>query len=76
MLVEPIPVATKTKSGLIIPDKSREKPKSGTVLAIGSLTEVIQKGDTVLYPPNVGTKVLLDGKDFIILREDELLAII
>ncbi len=80
VLVEPAPAETKTASGLIIPDNAKEKPQKGTVVAVGSgkvdepLT--VKVGDTVLYGKYAGTDLKLDGTDYLIMREADILAII
>mgnify|MGYP000686792704 FL=1 len=80
VLVEPSPAETKTASGLIIPDNAKEKPQKGTVVAVGNgkvdepLT--VKIGDTVLYGKYGGTDLKLEGKDYLIMREADILAII
>ena len=80
VLVEPAPAETKTASGLIITDNAKEKPQKGIVVAIGNgkvdepLT--VKVGDTVLYGKYGGTDLKLDGKDYLMMRESDILAII
>ena len=80
VLVEPAPAETKTASGIIIPDTAKEKPQEGTVVAVGPgkkdepLTE--QVGDKVLYGKYSGTELKLDGKDYLIVKEGDLLGIL
>lgn len=80
ILVEPAPAETKTTFGLIIPDNAKEKPQKGTVVAIGNgkvdepLT--VKVGDTVLYSKYGGTDLKLEGKDYLMMRESDILAII
>ncbi|WP_299670358.1 co-chaperone GroES [uncultured Polaribacter sp.] len=80
VLVEPAPAETKTASGIIIPDNAKEKPQQGTVVAIGNgkvdepLT--VKVGDTVLYSKYGGTDLKLEGKDYLMMRESDILAII
>ncbi|KGL59449.1 chaperonin GroES [Polaribacter sp. Hel1_33_78] len=80
VLVEPMPAETKTASGLIIPDNAKEKPQKGTVVAIGNgkvdepLT--VKIGDTVLYGKYGGTDLKLEGVDYLMMRESDILAII
>jgi chaperonin GroES len=80
VLVEPAAAETTTASGIIIPDTAKEKPQRGTVIAVGngkkdhSMTVTV--GDTVLYGKYAGTELKLDGKDYLIMREDDILAIV
>ena len=76
----------KTASGIIIPDNAKEKPQKGKVIATGpgkaseNTGEVIKmevkKGDVVLYGKYSGTEVAVDGTDYLIMRESDILAII
>ncbi|MBS4040841.1 MAG: co-chaperone GroES [Flavobacteriales bacterium] len=80
VLVEPAAAETTTASGIIIPDTAKEKPQRGTVVAVGpgkkdhSMT--VKVGDVVLYGKYAGTELKLDGKDYLIMREDDILAIV
>ena len=80
VLVEPAPAETKTASGLIIPDSAKEKPQQGTVVAVGNgkIDEplTVKIGDTVLYSKYGGTDLKLEGKDYLMMRESDILAII
>ena len=80
VLVEPADAETTTASGIIIPDTAQEKPQKGTVVAIGSGKKdepmTVKAGDTVLYGKYSGTELKLEGKDFLIMREADILAII
>ena len=80
VLIEPAPAETKTASGLIIPDNAKEKPQKGTVIAAGKGTKdepiTVKVGDTVLYGKYAGTELKLEGKDYLIMRESDILAII
>ncbi|UAM96963.1 co-chaperone GroES [Polaribacter litorisediminis] len=80
VLVEPAPAETTTASGLIIPDNAKEKPQKGTVVAVGSgkIDEplTVKVGDTVLYGKYAGTDLKLEGKDYLMMRESDILAII
>lgn len=80
VLVEPAPAETKTASGLIIPDNAKEKPQKGTVVAIGNGKKdeplTVNVGDTVLYGKYAGTELKLEGSDYLIMRESDILAII
>lgn len=80
VLIEPAPAETKTASGLIIPDNAKEKPQKGTVIAAGKGTRdepiTVKVGDTVLYGKYAGTELKLEGTDYLIMRESDILAII
>jgi chaperonin GroES len=80
VVIEPAPAETKTASGIIIPDSAKEKPQEGIVVAVGNgkvdepMTVAI--GDKVLYGKYSGTELKLEGKDYLIMREADILAII
>ena len=80
VLIEPMAAETKTASGIFIPDTAKEKPQKGTVIAVGNgtkdLTMTVKIGDSVLYGKYAGTEMKLEGKDYLIMREDDILAII
>jgi len=80
VLIEPQPAETKTASGIFIPDTAKEKPQKGTVVAVGNGTKdhnmTVQVGNTVLYGKYAGTELKLEGKDYLIMREDDILAIV
>jgi len=80
VLIEPMAAEQKTASGLYIPDTAKEKPQQGKVIAVGNgkvdepLT--VKVGDTVLYGKYSGTELKLEGTDYLIMREEDILAII
>jgi chaperonin GroES len=80
VLIEPVAAEQTTASGIIIPDTAKEKPQRGKVIAVGTgkpdepLT--VKVGDTVLYGKYAGTDISLEGKDYLIMRETDILAII
>mmetsp|Transcript_13655 Transcript_13655/g.16290 ORF Transcript_13655/g.16290 Transcript_13655/m.16290 type:complete len:92 (-) Transcript_13655:422-697(-) len=80
VLVEPAAAETTTASGIIIPDTAKEKPQKGTVVAIGTGTKdeplTVKIGDTVLYGKYSGTELKFEGKDYLMMRESDILAII
>lgn len=80
VLVEPAPAETKTASGIIIPDNAKEKPQKGTVVAVGNGKKdeplTVKVGDTVLYSKYGGTELKLDGKEYLMMRESDILGII
>jgi len=80
VIVEPAAAETQTASGIIIPDTAKEKPQKGTVLAVGNGKKdepmTVKVGDRVLYGKYAGSELKLDGKDYLIVRESDLLGII
>ncbi|WP_040278340.1 co-chaperone GroES [Psychroserpens damuponensis] len=80
VLIEPVQAETKTASGIIIPDNAKEKPQKGNVVAVGKGTKdepmTVKSGDTVLYGKYAGTELKLEGKDYLIMRESDILAIV
>ena len=80
VLVEPTAAEQKTASGIIIPDTAKEKPQRGTVVAAGPGKKdepvTVKSGDTVLYGKYAGTEITIDGEDFLIMRESDILAIV
>ena len=80
VLVEPAPAEEKTASGIIIPDTAKEKPQRGSVVAIGTGKKdeplTVKVGDTVLYGKYSGTELSVDGKDYLIMRESDIFAIL
>jgi chaperonin GroES len=81
VVVEAAAAEEKTASGIIIPDTAKEKPQRGKVIAVsekddkGNKPEV-QVGDTVLYGKYAGTEVQVEGKDYLIMRESDIFAIV
>lgn len=80
VLVEPLAAETKTASGIIIPETAKEKPQKGIVVAVGKGKKdhvmTVKPGDTILYGKYSGTELKLEGKDYLIMREDDILAIV
>ncbi len=80
VLVEPAPAETKTSGGIIIPDTAKEKPMRGRIVAVGNGKPdepmTVKAGDTVLYGKYAGTELNVDGKDYLIMRESDIYAII
>jgi chaperonin GroES len=76
---------TKTKSGIVLPDTAKEKPQMGKVLAVGpgkilddgkKIAMEVKTGDQVLFAKYAGTEVKLDGEEYMILKESDILAIL
>lgn len=80
VLVEPASAEEKTAGGIIIPDTAKEKPQKGTVVAVGSGKKdepmTVKGGDTVLYGKYSGTEISIDGKDYLIMKESDIFAIV
>jgi len=80
VLVEPAAAEEITAGGIYIPDTAKEKPQRGTVVAVGPGTKdeptTVKAGDTVLYGKYSGTELQVDGKDYLMMRESDILAIV
>ncbi|HPE85915.1 MAG: co-chaperone GroES [Bacteroidales bacterium] len=80
VLVEPAAAEQKTAGGIIIPDTAKEKPQKGVVVAIGPGKKdepmTVKVGDNVLYGKYAGTELSHEGKDYLIMRESDIVAII
>lgn len=80
VVIEPSPAETKTSSGIIIPDTAKEKPQEGIVVAVGLGKKneplTVKTGNKVLYGKYSGTELRFNGKDYLIMRESDILAII
>ncbi len=80
VLVQPAAAEEKTSSGIIIPDTAKEKPQKGSVVAVGPGKKdeptTVKKGDQVLYGKYSGTEINIDGTDYLIMRESDILAIV
>jgi chaperonin GroES len=85
ILVQRVEEETTTKGGIIIPDTAKEKPAEGKVVAVGNgkmgddgkrVALEIKKGDRILFGKYSGTEVKIEGEEFLIMREDDVLGII
>ncbi|HAR96297.1 MAG TPA: co-chaperone GroES [Deltaproteobacteria bacterium] len=85
LVVKRLAEEEKTKGGIIIPDAAKEKPQEGKVIAVGPgkvtdngqrVTPEVKAGDKVLFGKYAGTEIKIDGEEHLILREDDVLAII
>lgn len=80
VIVEPAAAEEKTAFGIIIPDTAKEKPQRGHVVAVGTGKKdepmTVKKGDVVLYGKYAGTEINLEGEDYLIMRESDILAIL
>ncbi len=80
VLVEPQAAEEKTSSGIIIPDSAKEKPQRGKIVAVGPGTKdekmEVKVGDVVLYGKYAGTELSIDSKDYLIMKQSDVLAVI
>ena len=85
VILKQMEAETKTSGGIIIPDNAKEKPQKGEVIAVGpgkitdkgqKIEMTLKKGDKVLYGKYSGTEITIDGQEYLITRESEVLAII
>ena len=80
VLVEAAAAEGKTAGGIIIPDTAKEKPQKGTVVAVGPGKKdepmTVNIGDSVLYGKYAGTEITIDGKNYLIMRESDIVAVI
>jgi chaperonin GroES len=85
VLFKRVEAETKTKSGIVLPDTAKEKPKRGKILAIGDGKRLdtgerapfaVKKGDEVIFTSYAGTEIKLDGEELIIMSEDDILAVV
>jgi len=85
ILVKPLEAEEKTKGGIILPDTAKEKPQEGRVVAVGK-GKILEDGkiqplevkpqDKILYSKYAGTEIKIDGEEHLIIREEDVLAII
>ena len=85
MIIRPLEAESRTESGIYLPESAKEKPVQGKVVACGPgkrldngerIKPSVRKGDTVVYGKYAGTEIKIDGNDYIILKEDDILAVI
>lgn len=80
VLVLPAEAEEKTIGGIIIPDTAKEKPLKGEVIAVGEGTAdekmILKKGDTILYGKYSGTELEIEGKKYLIMRQNDVLAVV
>jgi chaperonin GroES len=85
ILVKRLEAESKTKSGIVLPDSAKEKPKRGTILSLGDGKRLengerakfnVKKGDQVIFASYAGTEIKLDGEEVIIMSEDDVLAVV
>ncbi len=85
VLVQPVEQEEVKKGGIIIPDTAKEKPQEGKIVAVGPgkkddagkvIALDVKKGDRVLYSKYGGTEIKVEGKDYLIMREDDILGVL
>ena len=80
VIIKPAAAEEKTAGGIIIPDTAKEKPQRGTVVAAGPGKKdepvTVKAGNTVLYGKYAGTEISIEGEEFLIMRESDILAIV
>ena len=85
VLVQPIEESDVKKGGIIIPDTAKDKPQEGKIVALGTgkrdddgklVPFTVKKGDRVLISKYGGTEIKIDGKDYLIMREEDILGVI
>ncbi|MGD9689911.1 MAG: co-chaperone GroES [Phycisphaerales bacterium] len=86
ILVKRDEAASKTESGIYLPEKAKDTPKTGVIEAVGTgslnsdtgelIPLTVRKGDKVLFSSYAGTEIKIDGKEFLVMSEDEVLAVI
>ena len=84
VLIRRVAEAESVRGGIIIPDTAKEKPQEGVVLAVGTgkyekgqtIPLAVKKGDRILFGKYAGTEIKLDGEEFVIMREEEVLGVI
>ena len=85
VLVKRVEAEGKTKGGIVLPDSAKEKPKEGKVIAVGAGRQLkdgsrapftVQKNDRILFSSYAGTEVTVEGEEYILMSEDDVLAVI
>ncbi len=80
VVVKPVPAEEKTKGGIIIPDTAKEKPLQGKVVAVGpgkdGHTINLKVGDSVLFGKYAGQELNIDGEEYLVMREDDILVVL
>src|SRR5262249_32766406 len=85
ILIKRIEAESKTKSGIVLPDSAKEKPKRGKILAVGDGKRLdngerapfsVKKGDEVIFTSYAGTEIKLDGEELMIMSEEDILAVV
>ena len=85
ILIKPLEAKEQTKGGIVLPDTAKEKPQEGEIVAVGTgkktddgkvVTLSLKVGDKVLYGKYSGTEITLDGEEYLIIKEEDVLGIV
>jgi len=85
IFIRRVEAETKTKSGIVLPDSAKEKPKRGKIISLGDGKRLesgerapwnVKKGDEVIFASYAGTEVKIDGEELMIMSEDDILAVV
>ena len=85
ILIKRLEAESKTKSGIVLPDSAKEKPKRGTIISLGDGKRLengerapfnVKKGDQVIFTSYAGTEIKIDGEELMIMSEDDILAVV
>lgn len=85
VIIELVEEEEKTASGIVLPDSAKEKPQQGRVVSVGTgrvadngskITPEVEEGNIVIFAKFAGTELKYEGKDYLVLREDDILAVI
>lgn len=84
VIIEALPKEEKTASGIVLPETAKEKPQEGKVIAVGSgrvengerIALELKEGDRVIFSKYAGTEIKFDGKEYLIMRESDILAVL
>jgi len=85
VVVKRLEAEAKTKGGIVLPDTAKEKPKRGKVVAVGEGKRLesgelakpsVKKGDEVIFTSYAGTEITVDGKELLIMSQDDILAVV
>ena len=85
ILIKRLEAESKTKSGIVLPDSAKEKPKRGTIISLGDGKRLengerapfnVKKGDQVIFTSYAGTEIKIDGEELMIMSEDDILCVV
>lgn len=76
VVVKMVEAKEEIRSGLVIPDAAKEKPQEGEIVAIGDLAKDLKVGDIVLFEKYSGSKVKIEGKEYLIMHQDDVLGVV
>jgi chaperonin GroES len=85
VLVQRLEAETKTTGGIVLPDSAKEKPQRGKIASVGEGKQLddgtrrkmqVKKGDTILFTSYAGTEIKIDGKEYLIMDESDIMAVI